>query len=408
MLKCRKEAKRVSPELWESVEGQILSLSVGGYRPAMVVAQSFLDQVGAISKQEDEGNLLVTETSDQFGLKPPFFVSVVSEKLTKNNIHELFHRSDEIRAHNSDLAGIIMYDAVPEMAARELITDLKLHQDFKVIPFSLAEVEQILPNADECQDVLSSHIRRYTDTVDFFKDKIAVRDKLLFFGRTELLTELVTDLKNNQNVGLFGLRKSGKSSVVHQLSLVCQDHAVFYSDLKKYSDIGYGVELLDEILQNLYRLAKIKNSLLEKPPTLAESDYHIKDASQEFYQHFKKLSKDLKGVGYELPILCCLDNLDRVFPRSNEKFEEKAEEFSFVFGALRALNQKEQLLSLMVTAVRPQCNRIKQWDFSETSKNPLHRFFKESFLKPFSIHQTAAMINGIGSLIARPYRQFIG
>lgn len=399
MLKCRKEAKRVSPELWESVEGQILSLSVGGYRPAMVVAQSFLDQVGAISKQEDEGNLLVTETSDQFGLKPPFFVSVVSEKLTKNNIHELFHRSDEIRAHNSDLAGIIMYDAVPEMAARELITDLKLHQDFKVIPISLAEVEQILPNADECQDVLSSHIRRYTDTVDFFKDKIAVRDKLLFFGRTELLTELVTDLKNNQNVGLFGLRKSGKSSVVHQLSLVCQDHAVIYTDLKKYSDIGYGVELLDEILQNLYRLAKNKNSLLEKPPTLAESDYHIKDASQEFYQHFKKLSKDLKGVGYELPILCCLDNLDRVFPRSNEKFEEKAEEFSFVFGALRALNQKEQLLSLMVTAVRPQCNRIKQWDFSETSKNPLHRFFKESFLKPFSIYQTAAMINGIGSLM---------
>ncbi|MEA5464937.1 NACHT domain-containing protein [Leptothoe sp. PORK10 BA2] len=399
LLKCRREAKRVTPELWASVEKQILSLSAGGYRPALVVAQSFLDQVGAISKQEDEGNLLVTEIPEKFGLKSPFFVSVVSGQLTKDSIHQLFNRSEEIRAHHTDLAGLILYEDLPENATRELIADLKAHQDFNVIPISLAEVEQILPNADECKEVLSSHVRRYTDTVDFFKDKTTVRDKLLFFGRTELLTELATDVKNNQSVGLFGLRKSGKSSVLHQLSLVCQDRAVSYTDLQKYNDLGYGAELLDEILHNLYRLAKNKNSLLEQPPILAEGGYPLPEAVQAFYGHFKKLSKDLEGVGYALPILCCLDNLDQVFPRSNEKFEEKAKEFSVVFGALRALNQKEQLMSLVITAVQPQCNRIKQWDFSETANNPLHGFFEESFLKPFSIYHTAAMINGLGSLM---------
>ncbi|MEM7795347.1 MAG: NACHT domain-containing protein [Cyanobacteria bacterium P01_C01_bin.118] len=399
LLKCRKEAKRVSAELWESVEEQILTLSVGGYQPAMVSAQSFLDQVGAISKQVDQRNLLVTEIPDHLSLKPPLFVSVISEQLTKNDINELFQRSDEIRGHNPHLTGIVLYEDLPDQESRTLIADLKAHQDFNVVPISLAEVEQILPHADECKEVLSNHIRRYTDTVDFFKDKKQVRDQLLFFGRTELLTELSVDVRNNQSVGLFGLRKSGKSSVLHQLSLRCQDHATVSIDLQKYSDLGYGIDLLDEILQNLYLLAKDKNSLLEKPPVLADSDQPLKEAANGFYDHFKKLSKDLQGVGYELPVLCMLDNLDKVFPRSNENFEEKADEFKVVFSTLRALNQKEQIVSLVVTAVRPQCNQMKRWTFSETSENPLHRFFKESFLPPFSMYATAAMINGIGGLM---------
>ncbi|MGD1858014.1 MAG: NACHT domain-containing protein [Leptolyngbyaceae cyanobacterium] len=399
MLKCRQEAKRVSAELWESVEAHILTLSVGGYQPAMVSAQSFLDQVGATSKQADERNLLVTEIPEQFALRPPFFVSVASEQLNKAAIDELFQKSNDIRGENTDLTGIILYENLPDRESRELIAELKIHQGFNVVPMALAEIEQVLPDADACQEALSRHIARYANTADFFEDKRPIHDKLLFFGRTELLTELSTNLKNNQSIGIFGLRKSGKSSVLHQLALQCQEHAIVYTDLQKYSDIGYGIELLDEILQSLYSLAKNKNSLLEKPPVLAECDYSIKDASCEFHQHFKKLSKDLEGVGYQLPVLCLLDNIDKIFPRSNEKFEEKAEEFNFVFGELRALSQKEQLLSLAVAAVRPECNRTKQWNFSESSKNPLHRLFKESFLPPFSIYETAAMINGIGSLM---------
>ena len=400
LLKCRQEAKRISPELWASVEEKILCLSAGGYRPAMVIAQSFLDQVGAISKQEDERYLLVTEVPENFGLTPPFLVSVVPEHFTKDDINDLFHRADEIRSHSSTLSGILLYEDLPDNSARDLIAYLRMNQDFNTVPIALAEVEQVLPNVDECKEVLSEHIRRYTDnSVDFFRDKKLIRDKLLFFGRTELLTELSVDLRNNQNIGLFGLRKSGRSSVLHQLSLICQDYAVIYVDLQKYNDIGYGIELLDEILQTLYLLAKNKNSLMEKPPLLAESGSPIKEASRDFYQHFKKLSNNLESVGYKLPVLCFLDNLDKIFPRSNEKFEEKAEEFNFVFGALQALSQKEQIVSLVVTAVQPQCNRIKQWNFSDTVKNPLHRFFKESFLPPFSIHEAASMINGIGSLM---------
>ncbi|MEM8612920.1 MAG: NACHT domain-containing protein [Cyanobacteria bacterium P01_H01_bin.105] len=399
LLKCRQEAKRISSELWASVEEQILSLSLGGHRPVMLTAQSFLDQVGAMSKQEDDNNLLVTEVPDHFGLKPPFFVSVVPERLMDSDINTLFQKSAEIRGPHPNSAGIILYKETPERTSRKLIAELKVDQKFNVVPIALAEVEKVLANPEDCEEVLYDHVSQYTNTIDFFKGKKPVRDKLLYFGRVELLDELAADLQNNQSIGLFGLRKSGKSSLVHQISLMCQDRAIIYTDLQTYSDIGYGIELLDDIIQKLYSLAKNKNPLLEQPPVLAESDVSIKEASLEFSQHFKKLAKDLEDVGYGLPILCCLDNLDRIFPRSNEKFEEKAEEFSFVFTALRALSQKEQLVSLLVTAVRPQCNRIKQWNFSDTSKNPLHQFFKESFLPPLSIYETSLLINGISSLM---------
>ncbi|MBE9068155.1 NACHT domain-containing protein, partial [Leptolyngbya cf. ectocarpi LEGE 11479] len=369
MLKCRKEAKRVSPERWESVQEQILSLSVGEYRPVSVSVQSFLDQVGAVSRQEDDNNLLVTKIPDDFGLKPPFLVSVAAETLTEQDIDDLFHRSDEIREANSAPAGIILYQAPPEKAARELLANLSLQQNFKVVPIALAVIEKALPNTDDCKEVFASHVQRYIEKTDFFRDKDAIDDQLLFFGRTELLNQLAADLKDNQNVGLFGLRKSGKSTILLQLALTCQEHAVIHIDLQKYSSIVYGIELLDEILQGLYRLAKSRNPLVEKPSLLSDAGQPLKESSREFHQCFKRLSKSIESVGYELPILCFLDNLDKVFPHSNERFEEKAEEFNLVFGALRALNQKEQLMSLAVTAVQPQCNRIKQWSFSDTSKN---------------------------------------
>ncbi|MEM7063874.1 MAG: NACHT domain-containing protein [Cyanobacteria bacterium P01_B01_bin.77] len=399
MLKCRKEAKRVSPERWKSVQEQILSLSVGEYRPVSVSAQSFLDQIGAVYRQDDDENsLLVTEIPDEFSIKPPFFVSVSAEALTVQDIDNLFHRADEIR-ESKPAAGIILYQNPPEKAAIELLTSLRLQQDFKIVPIALAVVEKALPSTDDCKDVFASHVQRYIERADFFRDKDALDDKLLFFGRTELLNQLAADLKANQSVGLFGLRKSGKSSILLQLALACQEHAVIHIDLQKYSNTVYGIELLDEILQNLYCLAKSRNPLVEMPPLLSEAGQSLKELSLEFQQRFKRLSQSIESVGYELPVLCFLDNLDKVFPHSNEKFEEKAEEFSLVFGTLRTLNQKEQLMSLAITAVQPQCNRIKQWSFSDTSKNPLHQFFKESFLKPFSVLETSLLINGLSGLM---------
>lgn len=399
MLKCRKEAKRVSPERWQSVQAQILSLSVGEYRPVSVSAQSFLDQVGAAYRQDDDDSLLVTEIPDEFRVKPPFFVSVAEAELTAEDIDQLFHRSDEIRESHPVATGIILYQDSPEKAARELLATLRLQQNFKIVPIALTVVEKALSNADACKAAFASHVQRYTERADFFKDNNIIDDKLLFFGRTELLSQLAADLKANKSVGIFGLRKSGKSSILLQLALTCQAHAVIHIDLQKYSNTVYGMELLDEILQNLYHLAKSRNPLVEMPSLLSETGQSLKESSLEFQQCFKRLAQSIKNVGYELPILCFLDNLDKVFPHSNEKFEEKAEEFNLVFGTLRTLNQKEQLMSLAVTSVQPQCNRIKRWKFSDTPKNPLHQFFQESFLKPFSVLETSLLINGLSGLM---------
>lgn len=399
LLKCRKEAKRISPEQWQSVQEQILSLSASGDRPGLLVAQSFLDQTGVVAKQVDSNSFLVTGVPEHFHLKTPFFVGVTSEALSENALNELHQHSDDMRSANLEPTEIILYQDLPEKATRERIAELNLQQDLAVVPIALEAVEAALPSASACERLLLKQIQQYKDTPDFFKDKKAIDDPLLFFGRTELLDQLVTDLKNNQSVGIFGLRKSGKSSILKQLALRCREHAVIHIDLQKYNDIGYGLPLMDDILQNLYVLGKHKNPLLEQPPLLSDAGQPIKESSYQFYRTFRRLAKSAAGAGYEVPVLCLLDGLDRVFPITHEKFEEKAEEFNFVFGALRALSRKEQCLSLVVTAIQPQCNRIKQWSFSKTSKNPLHRFFNESFLKPFSVLETSLLINGIGGLM---------
>lgn len=405
MLKCKKEVQQLSLELWESAENQILSLNVGNYRPALAIAKTFLDQIGAVSKQEENKWLLVKNIPEHFRLKSPFLVSVVSERLTEEDIKMLSLKSEEIRETDSDFAGVILYQEPPEIAARELLADLRLHNNFKVIPIAMAEIEKVLPIASKCVGLLAKYIERYIGNINFFDDRNAISDKLLFFGRMGLLEQLETDLKRNQSIGLFGLRKSGKTSILLQLTLSCQEqHPVIHIDLQTYSDTGYGVKLLNEILQTLYTFAKAKNPLSEKPPLLSEDRSQLKESCcRRFEQHFKQLAKNLEEGGYRLPILCFLDEMERIFPRRHkENYLEKVEEFNSIFGSLRALSQTESLISLLITDVRPNCSRLNQWD-SDMPSNPLFQFLKEVFLTPFPDNETHSMISDIGGLMKWEY-----
>jgi hypothetical protein len=79
---------------------------------------------------------------------------------------------------------------------------------------------------------------------------------------------------------------------------------------------------------------------------------------------------------------------------------EKVREFNALFGVLRALNQEERLVALLIADLRADANRINHWPQPGVATNPVYSyFFKEVYLAPFEPAETRAMLDGIGQLM---------
>lgn len=123
-----------------------------------------------------------------------------------------------------------------------LATPDRLAQDFMKLHASLnsqARVPVIL-NSDDLQADASDRwfVRRAIGTQlytrDIFNEQLPLHNDLYFVGRDKLVADLLTSIKQNRNRGLFGLRKTGKTSVLFKVRRLAERDAIstLYYDCK--------------------------------------------------------------------------------------------------------------------------------------------------------------------------------
>jgi hypothetical protein len=315
---------------------------------------------------------------------------VVRDAPTEHTVAEL--------ARKGGSAAILIYGQPPDQLARLRIATARMRENVSIIPIPLAEIDRALVESSAA-GVLASYADRYLPGANLYDDRNAISDALTFFGRTAVLSRLQSDLSNLQGVGLFGLRKSGKTSTILQLDLALRGYPVVRVDLQSHGEKArFGRDLLQEILDKLTARAK---SRVEVPAELASplrEAAAASDVALDFHRKVDGLSALLKSDGFDLPIVCCLDEMERILPAPSDP-RERVQEFNAVFGALRALSQESRILALLVTDVHPDCNRINHWPQSDTATNPLYNFFKELYLSPFDEPETDRMLTDIGRLM---------
>ncbi|OKH52190.1 hypothetical protein NIES2130_32545 [Scytonema sp. HK-05] len=359
------------------------------------LATKFLELVGAKIKREKELHLTIETIEGTLSTYTPLPVLLTVDTPTDQDIIRLV-QSQQLPREQTQRAGLLIYRVPPDTTARMETAKVRLRDHFVLIPIPLAQVEQALPNQDECRGLLELYCDRYLQRVDFFDDKNAISDTFSFFGRTEILQRLAEELLRYQGIGLFGLRKSGKTSVLLQLGFLLRQHPIVHIDLQRYGGSRYGAALFNDILQLLStleteaKLPSFEPFPLEKPAA---------ELTGEFIQRVIDFASAIQQTKkYKLPILCFLDEVERILP-SPEDSREKAEEFNACFGALRVLCQEQRQLSLLVADVHPDCNRINMWKQQGVATNPVFSFFKEVFLPPFAEEETKDMLINIGKLM---------
>ncbi len=312
---------------------------------------------------------------------------IVVDNPTREDVNKLAQLIETSNKEQQKHCGILIYNHPPDSLVRLALGKLR-HECCVIIPIQFARVEQALLNGEDTISLLAEYANLYLSEIeDLFADVNPIRDACFFFNRGELLNNLQEHLLKNQSVALFGMRKSGITSLLFQFSFLLQQHPIVYIDLKRYINCA---DIFKYILQ---KLATIINSNTNKcTPNLEKLD---PDSFVQQVLDFAQLLQE--NLAYELPIICILDEVEQIIPKSSESIE-KVQDFRFFMEALEILNKQYKKLIIIITNVYPFCDRIKKLDQQDRKvEDEAFDFLEELFVPPFSEENTTKMLNDIGA-----------
>lgn len=288
---------------------------------------------------------------------------------------------DVLKSLGKELTPDLIFMSSPDPRLRVKLDDW-LRPEFMAIPLEAGMEEDALS--------FISLIRDYIYSRDLFYETTPVRGSR-FFGRRTLLQSLRDDVRSQRVVGLFGLRKSGKTSVLMQLAdnVRATSTVTVLMDLEAFpsppndptpdilSDLR--LKLILELKQ--HDLGTQELSELPNVPTIVET----KNALQTL---LRKLEPD--GVG----VLLMLDEIEYLTPADQIDVAEGAmPQIAQMLGALRSLVQESPNFTFILSGLT---SAIVESGRLYGRPNPLFSWAKAQYLGPFERSEADELAMSIG------------
>lgn len=272
-----------------------------------------------------------------------------------------------------------------ELVTTENIQALRAQQRKPVIPLLYTTMARAV-SENVCEQTLCELEEPFVARTDPYDESRPIIDPTWFYGRHDLLERLPMALRQGQHVGLFGLRKVGKTSFIHQLRVRLSSTPTMWIDCQGYPAIAE--QLFNVILDQFRTELKIRGTDAASVPI---------ESLHEFRAQFLKLYELWARSGGNGPIILILDEADKLFPdRKISQSDQILAVWISLFRVLRALAQERGCLSVLATAYRPDLNRQNILS-SSLGENPMFMSFQEYFLGSLGRNETEVMLREIGA-----------
>lgn len=207
-----------------------------------------------------------------------------------------------------------------------------------------------------------------------------------FFGREEMLRSLRAAFKDGHSVGLFGLRRSGKTSVIQEFRRrnAGQGFAVVVSDLEALASLA---ELPGQIAEDL-------SSALRELKSVDQSVW-IGSQEEQRTSNFVELSSRIRKVAEKnsrYTFVFAYDEIESLVPMTRA---DPLLVRTFL-GAIRRAAQGSANVCLLLTGVTSRFFRDSMLDSGQGVENPMLGFVDEFFLGPFNHHESANLLRKLG------------
>lgn len=370
----RKQKSLFQPDTWQLIElfGEIGQIT--GARPNLKVRENYYAAVYVNPTAEFE----IT-----FNIEKEFIVlfSTYSEWFPVTLDAFDFIRSNDINRFER-ICNIVVSQC--EDIEDKIRGFFKLNQESQIIiPFSYKELRAKHNN----RDFIIDKFRKYFFSKDLFAMTSALQKDTYFFGRDALVNRLVSNYQINENSGIFGLRKTGKTSVLYSTKRIvntlggitvwidCQDTSVY---LKRWNQV------LLHIIKELYKNNKINQEVIE-------SDYTEDKASDSFETDilfaYNQLGKN--------KILLIFDEVEQItFNISSSEHWRSGNDFLPFWRTIRAKFQKLQsIFTYLISSTNPLS--VEQ-PLIGKNDNPIYQHINENYINQFSVEETKEMISALG------------
>ncbi|MGN7397809.1 cold shock domain-containing protein [Peribacillus frigoritolerans] len=266
-----------------------------------------------------------------------------------------------------------------------------------ICPFTFDEV---INNEDNVEYFFVNRIKEYFYERDLFDFESPLKKELYFFGRKDLILSLVNRHISGENSGVFGLRKSGKTSILNGIERTIE--------ISEYSSVIIDCQLLQ--LKRWYTaLFYIVNLLAGKYKIKIESkesDYTETNCAEKFEEDIKFI---FEKVGRK-KILLIFDEIEHLsFEISNNDYWKDGGDFLNFWFILRSIYQKnDDLYSYLVAGTNP---RVFEEVRIKGVENPIFSQIKPgkvaNYVPSFNHMQTSNMVNTLGNYMGLHFDEIV-
>jgi len=282
-----------------------------------------------------------------------------------------------------------------EQIEEELKELLKNDQESQIfIPFNYRE---LIKNPDSY--FIRNRFKKHFYTRDLFAFEAPLKKDLYFFGRNDLVNKIVNRHTSCENSGLFGLRKTGKTSVifgVQRTLLKMEEHFVFIDcqspsfHLRRWNKALY------------YLIAEIKKQNNLNLKLNYEDKYTEENAAFVFEHEIIRIHKEL-GNKTLLIVFDEIENITfNISPSSHWRIEL---DFVYFWQSLRSTFQKlDNVFSFLLVGTNPMCVEspsIKGYD------NPIFNQFSYEYIPGFDVKQTREMVRKLGRIMGITFDEIL-
>ena len=295
---------------------------------------------------------------------------------------------------------LICHDNSIESKLANWLRDNNVNQ--VVVPFTYDELMDAEFGAEKIQE----RFRKYLFDIDLFFTSMPIKNDVFFFGRRDLVHDIVSKCKNATNCGIFGLRRSGKTSVlyaVEKLLLQQSYKTVFVPCQGKLKESDWRTALC--VLAHY-----IADALENKKYQIDDSAYQSINREFPFENDLDMLLQNEKK-----PLTIMFDEIEAItFGVNHEDDYENpwldGKSFIRFWDQIRGYqNKNPKKICVLVAGTNPMINEIPTIG-KGSQVNPMFGQLSNSnqgaYLQSFTNEDTKNMVNTLGGYMGMTFDEY--
>lgn len=256
-----------------------------------------------------------------------------------------------------------------------------------VIPFTYSEL---------CESIsdpffFRNRFIRHFYARDLFASESPLKKDIYFFGRTDLVHSLINRHRTHQVSGLFGLRKTGKTSVIFGVQRALQKVDGISTFIDCQTPAFHRLRW-NQALHHILVEIRQQNNIADRLGPLDQ--YTEERAPLLFEKHLAKISDELGNK----TIMLIFDEVENITPTvSPTEHWRTGRDFVYFWQTLRSLFQKRSdLFSYLLVGTNPLCVELPRIDGAD---NPIFAQVPLEYIPGFDVPQTREMVRRLGRIM---------